>query len=108
MIEVNELQKRRVVAKLQRHLGSLADRRVALLGLAFKPHTDDMRGASSLVLASRLEAEGALVRAFDPIAADEARRVMPDLDCAASVADVADPVRVCHDALAPAGRLGPR
>ena len=44
VIEVNELQKRRVIAKLQRHLGSLAGRRVALLGLAFKPDTDDMRG----------------------------------------------------------------
>src|SRR5206468_12888998 len=56
--EVNELQKRRVVSKLQRHLGPLAGKRVALLGLAFKPNTDDMRGASSLVLAARLEAEG--------------------------------------------------
>src|SRR2546429_264127 len=44
--EVNELQKRRVIAKLQRSLGELAGRRIALLGLAFKPNTDDMRGAS--------------------------------------------------------------
>ena len=72
VIEVNELQKRRVVAKLQRHLGTLAGRRVGLLGLAFKPNTDDMRGASSLVLAARLEAEGAHVRAYDPVA--DARR----------------------------------
>jgi UDPglucose 6-dehydrogenase len=82
VIEVNELQKRRVVAKLQRHLGSLAGRRVALLGLAFKPHTDDMRGASSLVLAARLQAEGALVRAFDPIAEAQARELMPQLEYA--------------------------
>ena len=82
VIEVNELQKRRVVAKLARHLGALAGRRIGLLGLAFKPNTDDMRGASSLVLARRLEAEGAIVRAYDPVAADEARRIMPDLDCA--------------------------
>ena len=58
VIEVNELQKRRVVQKLQKHLGSLVDKRVALLGLAFKPHTDDMREASSLVLAARLEGRG--------------------------------------------------
>ena len=50
VIEVNELQKRRVVQKLVGHLGSLVGRRVALLGLAFKPQTDDMREASSLVL----------------------------------------------------------
>lgn len=73
VIEVNELQKRRVVQKLQKHLGSLVGKRVALLGLAFKPHTDDMREASSLVLAARLEGEGAEVVAYDPVASDAAR-----------------------------------
>jgi UDPglucose 6-dehydrogenase len=68
VIEVNELQKRRVVAKLQKHLGRLRGKRVALLGLAFKPHTDDMREAPSIVLASRLQAEGAEVTAWDPVA----------------------------------------
>src|SRR6059058_4703288 len=68
VIEVNELQKRRVVAKLQRHLGSLRGKKIALLGLAFKAGTDDTREASSLVLSSRLLAEGARVRVWDPIA----------------------------------------
>jgi UDPglucose 6-dehydrogenase len=77
--EVNELQKRRVVSKLQRHLGGLAGKHIGLLGLAFKPDTDDMRGASSLVLAARLLAEGAIVSAYDPIAEDEARKLMPQL-----------------------------
>jgi UDPglucose 6-dehydrogenase len=67
VIEVNELQKRRVIGKLKKYLGGLEGRRVALLGLAFKPETDDMREASSLVLAARLLAEGAEVCAFDPI-----------------------------------------
>ena len=71
VIEVNELQKRRVVQKLQKHLGRLRGKRVALLGLAFKPNTDDMREAPSLVLASRLLAEGAEVRGWDPIARPE-------------------------------------
>src|SRR5438128_1349964 len=84
VIEVNELQKRRVVAKLQRHLGELASKRIALLGLAFKPNTDDMRGASSIVLAARLRAEGAEVRAYDPIAEQEARKLMPALQYASS------------------------
>ena len=66
MIEVNELQKRRVIGKLKRHLGSLRGKTVALLGLAFKPNTDDMREAPSIVLASRLLAEGADVRGWDP------------------------------------------
>jgi UDPglucose 6-dehydrogenase len=68
VIEVNELQKRRVIGKLKRHLGSLHGKTVALLGLAFKPNTDDMREAPSVVLASRLLAEGADVRAWDPVA----------------------------------------
>ena len=68
VIEVNELQKRRVVAKLVKHLGPLQGKTVALLGLAFKPNTDDLREAPSLVLASRLLAEGAQVRAWDPVA----------------------------------------
>jgi len=76
VIEVNELQKRRVVGKLQKHLGSLVGKRIALLGLAFKPETDDMREASSLVLSARLQADGATVTAYDPVAEEEARKLM--------------------------------
>src|ERR687891_2115969 len=54
VIEVNELQKRRTVGKLVKHLGSLVNREIALLGVAFKPDTDDVREATSLVLAARL------------------------------------------------------
>jgi UDPglucose 6-dehydrogenase len=75
VIEVNELQKRRVLQKLQRHLGGLRGKCIALLGLAFKPNTDDMREAPSLVLASRLIAEGAEVRGWDPIARPELQGV---------------------------------
>ncbi len=80
MIEVNELQKRRVVGKLVKHLGPLRGKTVALLGLAFKPHTNDLREASSLVLASRLLAEGARVRGWDPVALEEARRQMQGVE----------------------------
>ena len=76
VIEVNELQKRRVIGKLQKHLGSLVGKSVTLLGLAFKANTDDMREASSLVLAARLQADGATVRAYDPVAEAEARKLM--------------------------------
>ncbi len=68
VIEVNELQKRRVISKLGKHLGKLRGKKIALLGLAFKAGTDDMREAPSLVLASRLLSEGADVRAWDPVA----------------------------------------
>jgi len=87
VIEVNELQKRRVIAKLQKHLGSLVGTQVALLGLAFKPNTDDMREASSLVLAARLQADGAKVRAYDPVAENQARRLMLGVDFADSAMD---------------------
>ena len=73
VIEVNELQKRRTIGKLQKHLGSLVGKEIALLGVAFKPDTDDMREATSLVLAGRLQGEGAHVRVYDPVAAERAR-----------------------------------
>jgi UDPglucose 6-dehydrogenase len=69
--EVNELQKRRVVSKLQRHLGPLRGKTIALLGLAFKPNTDDMREAPSRVVAYRLLSEGAAVRGWDPVASPD-------------------------------------
>jgi UDPglucose 6-dehydrogenase len=84
VIEVNELQKRRVIGKLQKHLGSLVGKRIALLGLAFKPNTDDMREASSLVLAARLQADGATVHAYDPVAEPEARKLMVGVEFADS------------------------
>jgi UDPglucose 6-dehydrogenase len=72
VVEVNELQKRRTIGKLQKHLGSLVGKEVALLGLAFKPNTDDIREATSLVLSGRLQGEGASVRVYDPVAARRA------------------------------------
>jgi UDPglucose 6-dehydrogenase len=85
VIEVNELQKRRVLGKLTKRLGgSLVGKRIALLGLAFKPHTDDMREASSLVLSARLQSEGAAVVAYDPVAAEAAKELLPSVEMAAS------------------------
>ena len=90
VIEVNELQKRRVINKLKDQLGSLAGKRVALLGLAFKPDTDDMRGASSLVMAARLQGEGATVIGYDPVASERAREVLPGVEMAASAMEALD------------------
>jgi UDPglucose 6-dehydrogenase len=90
VIEVNELQKRRVLAKLERHLGSLVGKEIGLLGLAFKPNTDDMREASSLVLSSRLQGVGARVRAYDPVAEEEARKLIRGVEFKASAAEVAE------------------
>jgi UDPglucose 6-dehydrogenase len=81
VIEVNELQKRRVMGKLEKHLGSLIGKRVGLLGLAFKPNTDDMREATSLVLSARLQAA---------IAEEEARKLITGIEFASGAEEVAD------------------
>jgi len=90
VIEVNELQKRRVIAKLHKHLGPLVDKEIALLGLAFKPNTDDMREASSLVLSARLQAAGARVRAYDPVAEEEARKLIRGVSFCGSALEAVD------------------
>jgi UDPglucose 6-dehydrogenase len=90
VIEVNELQKRRVVGKLEKHLGSLLGKRVALLGLSFKPDTDDMREASSLVLAARLQGEGAEVVAYDPVASQRAGELLGSVEMADSALEALD------------------
>jgi UDPglucose 6-dehydrogenase len=73
---VNRDQKGVLFERMRQHFGSLQGRTVALWGLAFKPNTDDMREASSRVLIAQLLAAGAQVRAFDPEAMEEARRVL--------------------------------
>src|SRR4051794_35672228 len=80
VIEVNELQKRRVMKKLEKHLGPLVGKKVALLGLAFKPDTDDMREATSMVLAARLQGEGATVSGYDPVAEQPASELLPSVE----------------------------
>ena len=78
--EANEAQKRRLVDKLVKRFGEdLSGHHFALWGLAFKPNTDDMREASSRVIVAELTRRGASVAAYDPVAADEAKRLMGDI-----------------------------
>ena len=90
VIDVNELQKRRTIGKLQKHLGSLVGKEIALLGVAFKPHTDDIREATSLVLSGRLAGEGAHVRVYDPVAASKADGLLAGAKVAGSALDAVD------------------
>ena len=77
--EVNGRQKEGLFDKLKRHFdGDLRGRRIALWGLAFKPETDDMREATSLVLIRLLNEAGAVVTVYDPVAMDECRRAVGD------------------------------
>jgi UDPglucose 6-dehydrogenase len=90
VIEVNELQKRRAIGKLQKHLGSLVGKEIALLGVAFKPNTDDVREATSLVLSGRLQSEGAHVRVYDPIASGRARDLLSGARVCATAEEALD------------------
>jgi UDPglucose 6-dehydrogenase len=78
VIEVNELQKQTLVQKLKHLLPDLEDKTISLLGLSFKPNTDDMREAPSRVVIKQLLESGAEVKAYDPIAMDEAREIFGD------------------------------
>ncbi|MCD7034495.1 UDP-glucose/GDP-mannose dehydrogenase family protein [Metabacillus sp. GX 13764] len=77
VIQVNGEQQRMLILKAKERFGSLEGMKVAMLGLAFKPNTDDMREAASIVLAEELVKEGATVVAYDPIAEENARRLLP-------------------------------
>jgi UDPglucose 6-dehydrogenase len=76
---VNERQCKQVITKLQRDLHTLKGKRVALLGLAFKPNTDDLREAPSLEIARALDARGARAVGYDPVAGKKAAEMLPSL-----------------------------
>jgi len=76
---VNEKQKSVIPAKLKEHYGSsLKGRSIGLWGLSFKPHTDDMREAPSIRIIEELSSEGVHIKAYDPVAIKEARRILGD------------------------------
>src|SRR6266542_3435868 len=93
VIEINKDQRLKVIQRLRDALSggaSLEGQTVALLGLAFKPNTDDLREASALEIAHLLQADGAAVRAYDPVAMEAAQRVLPDVTFAASAYDAVE------------------
>ena len=79
VMDINRDQKRVVLQKLRQVLGTLQDRTIGLLGLAFKPNTDDLRDAPALEIIHLLCHEGASVRAYDPAAMDKARALLPEV-----------------------------
>ncbi|HEX2032644.1 MAG TPA: UDP-glucose/GDP-mannose dehydrogenase family protein [Chloroflexota bacterium] len=87
VIEINKDQRLKVIQRLRDTLGTLEGQVVALLGLAFKANTDDLRDAPAVEIAHLLQSEGALVRAYDPVAMDNARRSLPDVHYATDAYD---------------------
>jgi len=78
--EINEEQKKSLLPKIKKLVPNLKGKKIALWGLAFKPKTDDMREAPSLVIIKQLQAEGAKVAAFDPVAKENAKKLLKDVE----------------------------
>jgi UDPglucose 6-dehydrogenase len=76
VVEVNDSRKVAMAAKVEKAFGSVAGKTIAVLGLAFKPNTDDMRDAPSLVIVPELQAKGAKIRGYDPEATHEAKKLL--------------------------------
>jgi UDPglucose 6-dehydrogenase len=89
---INEEQMLSVVKKTESCLWNLRDKRIGILGLAFKPNTDDMRFAPSITIIRGLQKEGATIKAYDPVAMERAKMVMPDIEYCSSPYDVAKDV----------------
>jgi UDPglucose 6-dehydrogenase len=82
VIEVNELQRKAMIPKMQSLVGDFKDKQIAVLGLSFKPETDDMRESPAIDIIREIQAQGARVKAFDPVAMEEARHYLSDVEYA--------------------------
>lgn len=101
VIKVNNKQQALLVQKVITRLGKVQGKKIALLGLAFKPNTDDMRDSPSIIIAKQLDALEANITAYDPIATEHAKRILPDSveyheDIEAAITD-ADAVLILTD-----------
>jgi UDPglucose 6-dehydrogenase len=93
VIQVNEEQKRRMVSKIKEKVGDFRGKTIGILGLSFKPNTDDVRESSAIAIIKDLLAMGAKVKAFDPAAVEEAKAVLPEVEYGKDAYDVANG---CH------------
>jgi len=90
VIDVNTMQWQRVVEKTRAALNGLQGKTIGMLGLAFKPNTDDVREAPALHVAKAMLKEGAVVKGYDPVAMDEARKGVPDITYCSSITEAVD------------------
>jgi UDPglucose 6-dehydrogenase len=91
VMDINDDRRAMVVAHIKEMVGDLKGKVIGLLGLSFKPNTDDMRDAPSITIAQKLQAEGATIRAYDPVAMEVARSLMPGVEM------MADPYTLAQD-----------
>ena len=100
VMEINQDRRTQLVEKARELLGNLDGKKIGLLGLTFKPNTDDLREAPALDVAELLHKEGAVVRAYDPVGMDHASKLMPEIEMATdayALADQADAIIVCTE-----------
>ncbi|MBE2233170.1 MAG: UDP-glucose/GDP-mannose dehydrogenase family protein [Anaerolinea sp.] len=100
VMDINRDQRRKVVHRLRKELGRLHDKRIGLLGLAFKPNTDDMRDAPAVEIGNLLRSEGARIKGYDPVAMHVAPRYLPDIVLTEDPYDLAegcDAIVVCTE-----------
>ena len=83
VIEVNEYQRQAMIPKIERLVGDFSGKLIAVLGLSFKPETDDMRESPAIDIIKEMQDRGAQVRAFDPVAMEEAKKCLPNIEYAA-------------------------
>lgn len=89
-ISVNDYQKKRMIGVIERAIGDIKGKTIGILGLAFKPNTDDMRDASSITIIDGLQKQGAKIKAFDPVAIEEAKKLIKNVEYSENAFDVAD------------------
>jgi UDPglucose 6-dehydrogenase len=89
-IQVNERQKERMIEKIEEMVGDVKGKTIGILGLAFKPNTDDMREASSIPIIQGLQKKGARIKAYDPEAMEEAKKVLQDVTYCTGPYEVAE------------------
>jgi UDPglucose 6-dehydrogenase len=100
VMDINNDRRRAMVDRMREMLGGLSGRTIGLLGLSFKPNTDDLREAPALEIAERLLAEKAIVRAYDPVSMPHAAELLPRVTMAANAYDLAadaDALMVCTE-----------
>lgn len=89
-ISVNDYQKKRMIGVIEKAIGDIKGKTIGILGLTFKPNTDDMRDAASITIIEGLQKLGAKIKAFDPVAMEESKKLIKNIECCESAFDVAD------------------
>ncbi len=92
VLEINDMQPAMMIDLLKKHLGNLSDKRIGLLGLTFKPDTDDIRESRAIILVKQLLKENAKVFAYDPVAIEKFKRLYSDVEYASSAQELVDNV----------------